>query len=78
MLMCLAGAPVHADTVVVSADRTIDLVSGRAIEPPRILSSDGRTSAVGTKDTPVPAGVRHVELPGLTLLPGLIDQAPST
>jgi len=73
LLVCRASLPVHADTVVVSADRMIDVLSGRAIAQPRVVITDGRISAVGAKDTPVPAGARHVELPGLTLLPGLID-----
>jgi imidazolonepropionase-like amidohydrolase len=73
LLVCLAGSPVHADTVVVSADRMIDVLTGRAIAPARVVITDGRISAVGGKDTAVPAGARHLELPGLTLLPGLID-----
>src|ERR1700726_411348 len=53
----------RADTVVVTADRMIDVVAGRVIEHPRITITDGRITAAG-------AGV---DLPGMTLLPGLID-----
>jgi imidazolonepropionase-like amidohydrolase len=73
LLVCLVCIPVGADTVVVSADRMIDVLTGRMFEQPRIIVSDGRISAVGAKDSAVPAGARHIERPGLTLLPGLID-----
>ena len=63
----------HADTVVVSADRMIDVVAGHAIDKPQITVTDGRISAVGHQGDAVPAGARRVELAGMTLLPGLID-----
>jgi imidazolonepropionase-like amidohydrolase len=62
-----------ADTVVVTADRMIDVLAGRVVERPQITITDGRITAVGTQGAAVPAGARRVELPGLTLLPGLID-----
>jgi len=71
-LLPLAAA-VHADTVVVSADRMIDVVAGRAVEHPYIVITDGRISSISSKDTAVAPGARHIELPGITLLPGLID-----
>jgi imidazolonepropionase-like amidohydrolase len=73
LLVCLVCIPVHADTVVVSAERMIDVLTGRTIAQPHIIITDGRISAVNAKDSAVPAGARHIELPGLTLLPGLID-----
>ena len=63
----------HADTVVVTADRMIDVIAGRSVERPQITITDGRIAAVGTQGQPVPAGARRVDLPGATLLPGLID-----
>ncbi len=70
----LAAAPfAAADTVVVTADRMIDVLAGRIVDRPVITITDGRITAVGTQAAAVPAGVRRVELPGLTLLPGLID-----
>jgi imidazolonepropionase-like amidohydrolase len=72
-LVLLAAARVHADTVVVSADRMIDVVTGHAVEHPSIVITDGRISNISSKDTSVPPGARHVDLPGITLLPGLID-----
>jgi imidazolonepropionase-like amidohydrolase len=62
-----------ADTVVVSADRMLDVVAGRMVMQPRITITDGRITAVSTQSEAVPAGARHIELPGMTLLPGLID-----
>ncbi len=63
----------HADTVVVTADRMIDVIAGRSVERPQITITDGRIAAVGTQGQPLPAGGRRVDLPGATLLPGLID-----
>ncbi len=63
-----------ADTVVVTADRMIDVVAGRVVEQPRITVVDGRITAVEKQgDTATPEGARHIDLPGATLLPGLID-----
>jgi imidazolonepropionase-like amidohydrolase len=63
----------HADTVVVSADRLLDVATGRFVERPQITITDGRIAAVGRQGDAVAAGARRVELPGITLLPGLID-----
>ena len=62
-----------ADTVVVSADRMLDVLTGRVVEHPLITVTDGRIVAVGAQSAPLPAGARRVDLPGMTLLPGLID-----
>jgi imidazolonepropionase-like amidohydrolase len=62
-----------ADTVVVTADRMVDVLTGRTVEHPQVTVTDGRITAVGTQGAPLPEGARHVELPGVTLLPGLID-----
>jgi imidazolonepropionase-like amidohydrolase len=62
-----------ADVVVVTADRLLDVIGGRLVDHPQITITDGRISAVGTRGAPVPEGARRIELPGLTLLPGLID-----
>jgi imidazolonepropionase-like amidohydrolase len=63
----------HAETVIVSADRMIDVLTGRVIDRPLITIIDGRIAAVGTQGGALPADARRVELPGMTLLPGLID-----
>jgi imidazolonepropionase-like amidohydrolase len=62
-----------ADTVVVSADRMIDVLAGRVVEHPQITITDGRIAAVGVQGSALPAAARRVDLPGMTLLPGLID-----
>jgi imidazolonepropionase-like amidohydrolase len=63
-----------ADTALVTADRLLDVRSGRMIERPAVLVVDGRIRTVGTQDAlAAPAGARRIDLPGDTLLPGLID-----
>ena len=69
----LSTVPALADTVVVTGDRMIDVVSGRTVERPQLTITDGRIVAVGTQGDAVPANARRVDLPGVTLLPGLID-----
>jgi len=72
--LTVAGASVAAaDTVVVTADRMVDVLAGREVQHPQITITDGRIVAVGTQGGAIPAGARRVDLPGLTLLPGLID-----
>ena len=63
----------RADTVVVTADRMIDVIAGRVIDQPRVTVVDGRITAVETGSAALPEGARRVDLPGVTLLPGLID-----
>jgi imidazolonepropionase-like amidohydrolase len=68
-----AAAPASADTVVVNADRMIDVLTGRVVEHPQVIITDGRIAAVGVQGSALPPGARRVDLPGMTLLPGLID-----
>jgi imidazolonepropionase-like amidohydrolase len=63
----------HADTVVVTAGKMIDVLAGRVVDHPQVTIVDGRITAVGTQSPAVPAGSRRIDLPGMTLLPGLID-----
>jgi imidazolonepropionase-like amidohydrolase len=62
-----------ADTVVVTADRMVDVLAGRIVVRPQITITDGRITAVSVQDGAVAPGARHIDLPGMTLLPGLID-----
>jgi hypothetical protein len=62
-----------ADTVVVTADRMVDVLAGRVVDHPQITITDGRISAVGSPGATLPGGTRRVDLPSVTLLPGLID-----
>jgi imidazolonepropionase-like amidohydrolase len=72
-LLLLGAAVAQADTVVVTADRMVDVIAGRVVEHPQITITDGRISAVASQGAPIAPAARHVDLPGMTLLPGLID-----
>jgi imidazolonepropionase-like amidohydrolase len=72
VIACGASAA-SADTVVVTADRMIDVLTGRVIDHPQITVTDGRIAEVGAVKAALPGGARRVDLPGMTLLPGLID-----
>jgi imidazolonepropionase-like amidohydrolase len=63
----------HADTVVVTAERMIDVINGKVVDHPQVTIVDGRIAAIGTAGSAAPAGARRVDLAGMTLLPGLID-----
>ena len=60
---------------VVTADRMLDVTSGRYVDHPAILiGDDGRIQQIGSlASMQVPAGTKHIDLAGETLLPGLID-----
>ena len=68
------AAPATATTVV-TADRYLDVDSGRYIEHPAIfIGDDGRISSVADARTVKwSADTRHIDLAGDTLLPGLVD-----
>jgi imidazolonepropionase-like amidohydrolase len=72
-LILFGTSAVRADTVVVTADRMVDVLTGRLVDHPRITITDGRITALGGTPPPASATVRRVDLPGITLLPGLID-----
>jgi imidazolonepropionase-like amidohydrolase len=70
------AAPASAETVVVTADRMVDVLAGRMVEEPVVVITDGRIAAVvgrGGARPNIPAGARRIDLPGKTILPGLID-----
>ena len=69
----LGSASVQADTVVITADKMVDVLAGRVIQHPQITVTDGRITAVGAAGAPAPTAARRVDLAGMTLLPGLID-----
>src|SRR3954453_8805365 len=69
-----APSPAAAETVAVTADRMVDVLAGTEVQKPVVLITDGRISAVGRQgQLAIPAGARRIDLPGRTLLPGLID-----
>jgi len=63
----------YADTVVVTADHMVDVIAGRIVDRPQITITDGRISSVASQGAPVEPDARRIDLPGMTLLPGLID-----
>lgn len=68
------AAPAAAETVYITADRMLDVRTGGMVARPAVLVEDGRVAKVGTvTDLPAPQGATRIDLPGLTLLPGLID-----
>ncbi|HEY0482619.1 MAG TPA: amidohydrolase family protein [Kofleriaceae bacterium] len=72
----LAGAGVpaaDAKPVVVTADKLVDVATGQELNRPQVVVVDGRITQVGKQGDAVPAGATRVDLPGVTLLPGLID-----
>src|SRR5580765_5842887 len=69
---CLA-ATAEAATVAVSAERLLDVASGKYVDKPLVVITDGRIASVGHQGDKFPAGASKVDLPGVTLLPGLID-----
>ncbi len=73
LLSCAIAAGAQADTVVVTADKMIDVLAARVIDHPQVTIVDGRIAAVGARGASVPAGARRIDLAGMTLLPGLID-----
>ena len=66
--------PATAATLV-TADRMLDVETGRYVDNPAILvGDDGRIQMIGNiAAMQVPQGTRHIDLPGRTLVPGLID-----
>lgn len=69
------AAPALANPVVITADRYLDVVKGSYVEHPAITVDDaGRITQIGDARTIKPAaGTERIDLPGKTLVPGLID-----
>ena len=70
VLAALAVAPVAADTVSVTAERLLDVESGKLLRRHVVLIEDGLVTAVGPREPG--QSVTH-DLGDVTLLPGLID-----
>lgn len=69
-----AQAAQAAQVEAVSAARLLDVASGKYVDNPMVIITDGRITAVGRKgELAAPAGATLIDLPGATLLPGLID-----
>jgi len=76
---CIAAisftAAAQSTTQVLSAERMLDVRTGRFVSKPSLLIRDGRIIEVASNGTSVnaPADAKRIDLPGMTLLPGLID-----
>lgn len=73
-MAAVCGVPAQAVTTVVTADRMLDVLSGRMIERPAIVVVDERIQAILPQGAAgIPREAVRLDLPGQTLLPGLID-----
>ena len=62
------------ESLLLTADRMLDVDRGRIIEDAAVLINDGLIVAAGMrKDVGAPAGSLRLDLGDNTLLPGLID-----
>lgn len=74
VLAALSGSAALAATSVITADRMLDVLAGRMVDKPAIVVVDGRISAILAQGSAaIPAGATRIDLPGQTILPGLID-----
>ena len=71
MLLGAFAAPAQAETVVITADRMIDVLAGRVVNDPAVVVTDGRI--VSVNGAGATADARRIDLRGKTILPGLID-----
>lgn len=70
ILALVSGGVARAQTVILRADRWLDVETGRLVQPAVVVIESGRITSVNPAS--VPPG-QAIELKGLTLLPGLID-----
>ena len=71
----VVSAPVYAQNSVITADRMIDVLTGKVVDNPAIfVDADGRiTSIADSRTVKWGSDVKHIDLSGKTILPGLID-----
>jgi imidazolonepropionase-like amidohydrolase len=76
-MLLVSALPLRAEppsTVLLKPDRVFDGTSGKAQTGWVVLVNDRKIVEAGAAETvQVPKGVKVIELPGCTLLPGLID-----
>ena len=66
--------PAAPRTVVVTADKMVDVLSGKTVDYPAVFITDGRiTSVADARTVRWSDKVKHIDLSGKTILPGLID-----
>ena len=62
---------VHSETLILKADRWLDVNSGEILTPASLVVNDGKITAVAPNT--LPPGAKVIELGDMTLLPGLMD-----
>ena len=66
--------PAAPRTVVVTADKMVDVLTGKTVDYPAVFITDGRiTSVADARTVRWSDKVKHIDLSGKTILPGLID-----
>lgn len=79
LAVCLAAASpsvtAQSTTQVLTAEHMLDVRTGRLLNKPSILIRDGKIVEVAANGVSVtaPVDAKRIDLPGMTLLPGLID-----
>ncbi|MDG2520174.1 amidohydrolase family protein [Caulobacter segnis] len=64
----------QAETVAVTADRLLDVATGKYVEKPLVLITNGKIVSISPlAATTIPQGTKTVDLGATTLVPGLID-----
>ncbi|MHC4588670.1 MAG: amidohydrolase family protein, partial [Planctomycetota bacterium] len=72
LLLLLGVSAAQAQpTIVLRADRVLDVDRGKIVRDAVVIIEGDRIKSVGSRD--VPADAQQIDLPGMTLLPGLID-----
>jgi len=73
MLAATSGlpAPLPGQTTVLRADHLVDVTAGRLVSPAVVVIDGDHIVAVNPETEP--AGATTIDLPGMTLLPGLMD-----
>ncbi|UAJ11162.1 Xaa-Pro dipeptidase [Glacieibacterium megasporae] len=72
LLAAVLATPATAETIAVTAAHLLDPATGKTIDNPVVVVTDGHVVASGS-GIAIPADARRIDLPGMTLLPGLID-----
>jgi imidazolonepropionase-like amidohydrolase len=79
-VLALCGAAIfataaNAQNTVITAEKMVDVLTGKTVEYPAVfVDEDGRiTSIADARTVKWGADVKHIDLSGKTILPGLID-----
>ena len=74
LLALAASRGAEAETIYLTAAHMVDPAAGKVVDMPAIVIKDDKILSVGTAAAlAAPADARKIDLPGQTILPGLID-----